>query len=85
MLNPVIAWPLTESAGKSHSKKTQQQKIEKKQRKTYWEVSGMTLKARLDVERPAGQGPLPGCNPCPLTSAGGRVIPTGYCPACGSP
>ena len=29
MLNPVITQPLTESVGKSHSKKTQQQKIKK--------------------------------------------------------
>jgi len=49
MLNPVIARPLTEGAGKSHSKKAQQQKIEKKQRKTYRVVSGTTLKARPDV------------------------------------
>ena len=49
MLNPVIARPLTESVGKSHSKKTQQQKIEKKQRKTYREVSGMNMKARPDI------------------------------------
>jgi len=33
MLNPIIARPLTEGVGKSHSKKIQQHKIEKKQRK----------------------------------------------------
>ena len=83
MLNPIIARPLTEGAGKSHSKKIQQQKIEKKQRKTYQEVSGMTLKERPDVDGPAGHGPLPGYDPRPLTLAEGRVIPTGSCPACG--
>ena len=85
MLNPIIAWPLTKNAGKSYSKKTQQQKIKKKQRKTYQEVSGTTLKARPDVDGSIGQGPLLGCDPRPLTSAGGRVIPTGSCPACGLP
>ena len=79
MLNPIIARPLTESAGKSHSKKTQRRKIEKKQRKTYREVSGTTLKARPNVDGPAGQGPLPDCDPRPLSSAGGGVIPTGSC------
>ena len=54
MLNPIIARSLTKSGGKSHSKKTQQQKIEKKQRKTYREVSGMTLKPKPDVDGPVG-------------------------------
>ena len=85
MLNPVIARPLTKGVGKSKSKKTQQQKIKKKQRKTYQEVSGTTLKERPDVNRPTGQGPLPGYDPCPLTSVGGGVVPTGSCPAYGSP
>ena len=85
MLNLVITRPLTEGAGKSHSQKTQQQKMEKKRRKTYREVSGMTLKTRPDIDGPAGQGLLPGCDPRPLTLAGGGVVPTGSCPAYRSP
>ena len=85
MLNPIITWPLTEVAGKSHSKKTQQQKIKKKQRKTYREVSGTTLKPRPDADGPAGQGPLPGYDPRPLTSVGAEssqpapAWPGGHC------
>ena len=44
----------------------------------------MTLKAGLDDNGPTGRGPLPDCNPCPLTLDGGEVIPTGSGPACGS-
>ena len=45
----------------------------------------MTLKAGPSINGPAAQGPLPGYDPCPLTSAGGVVIPTGSYPAGGSP
>ncbi|XP_066341595.1 cell wall protein DAN4-like [Miscanthus floridulus] len=84
-LNPDIPRPLTESVGKSPSEKAQPAEYRKTiERKTYRKVSGTTLKAGPDVDRPAARGPLPGCDPCPLTLDGGGVIPTGSCPACGS-
>ncbi|XP_066316669.1 nucleoporin NSP1-like [Miscanthus floridulus] len=77
--NPSIPRPLTESAGKSPSEKAQTT-----ERKTYREVSGTTLKVEPDVDGPAGRGPLPGSDPCPLTSDGSEVILTGSFPAYGS-
>ena len=47
-------------------------------------ASGTTLKAGSDDDGPTGRGPLPDCDPLPLTSDGVGVVPTGSYPACES-
>ena len=84
MLNPNNICRCQKGMGQSHSEKLNN-KIEKKQRKAYQDVSGMTLEPRPNINRPARRGPLPGCDPCPLTSGGGGVDPTDSYPARESP